>query len=82
MGLYSFVTLVAFKMNQRKVLVSMEEASWYDKKGELTFSDILALVRRDIWFQKNFSKPENKLDLRKYTDKAIIALIYLPSMAA
>lgn len=81
MGLYSFITLVAFKMNQIKTLASMEEASWYDKKGELTFSDILALVRRDIWLQKNFSKSENKPDLRKYADKAINALIYQLSMA-
>ena len=82
MGIYSFVTLVAFKMNQTKTLVSIETASWYDKKGELTFSDILALVRRDIWFQKNFSKSENKPDLRKCTDKTINALIYQLSMAA
>jgi hypothetical protein len=82
MGIYSFVTLVAFKMNQIKALVSIEKASWYDKKGELTFSDILALVRRDIWFQKNFSKSENKPDLRKCTDKTINALIYQLSMAA
>ena len=82
MGLYSFVTMVAFKMNQTKLLVSMEAASWYDKKGELTFSDILALVRRDIWFQKNFLKSESKPDLRKCADKAINALIYQLSMAA
>lgn len=82
MGLYSFITLVAFNMNQIKALVSMEAASWYNKKGELTFSDVLALVRRDIWFQKNFSKSENKPDLRKCADKAINALIYQLSMAA
>lgn len=82
MGLYSVITLVAFKMNQIKALVSMEAASWYDKNGELTFSDILALVRRDIWFQKNFSKSENRPDLRKCTDKMINALIYQLSMAA
>ena len=52
-------------MNQIKKLTSMEIASWYDKNGELTFSDILALVRRDIWFQKNFSKSKNKPDLNK-----------------
>lgn len=82
MGLYSFITLVAFKMNQIKPLASLEMSSWYDKKGELTFSDILALVRRDIWFQKNFSKSENKPDLRKYANKTINALIYQLSMAA
>jgi hypothetical protein len=82
MGLYSFITLVAFKMNQIKPLARLESSSWYDKKGELTFSDILALVRRDIWFQKNFSKSENQPDLRKYADKTINALIYQLSMAA
>jgi hypothetical protein len=82
MGLYSFITLVAFKMNQIKTLTSMEAASWYDKKGELTFSDILAIVRRDIWFKNTFSKSENKPDLRKCADKAINALIYQLSMAA
>jgi DDE superfamily endonuclease len=82
MGLYSFVTLVAVKMHQIKKLTSLEIASWYDKKGELTFSDILAAVRRDIWFQKNFSKSENKPDLRKCSDKAINSLIYQLSMAA
>jgi len=82
MGLYSLITLVAIKMNQIKKLISMDVASWYDKNGELTFSDILALVRRDIWFQKNFSKSENKPDLRKCTDKAINALIYQLSMTA
>ena len=82
MGLYSFITLVAFNMNRIKMLASMESASWYDKKGELTFSDILALVRRDIWLQKSFSKSENKSDLRKSADKTINALIYQLSMAA
>ena len=59
MGLFSFITLVAFKMHQEKQLVGVDQASWYDKKGELTFSDILAIVRQDIWCQKYFSNSEN-----------------------
>lgn len=82
MGLYSIVTLVALKMNQIKTLTTMETASWYNKNGELTFSDILALVRRDIWFKNNFSKSENKPDLHKYADERINALIYQLSIAA
>ncbi len=82
MGLYSFITLVALKMNQIKPLASMETSSWYNKNGELTFSDILALVRRDIWFQKNFSKSKNKPDLNKYDDDMINTLIYQLSIAA
>lgn len=82
LGLYSFVTLVALKMHQIKTLICMESASWYNKKGELTFSDVLAIVRRDIWVEKNFSKSENKPDLDKYANETINALIYQLSMAA
>lgn len=82
MGLFSFVTLVAFSMHQAKALVSMETASWYNKKGELTFSDILSIVRRSIWSGKYFSKSENLPDLDKYPDETINILIYQLSLAA
>ncbi len=82
MGLFSFVTLVAFNMHQTTALVSMETASWYNKEGDLTFSDILAIVRRSIWAQKYFSKSENQLDSDKCPDKTITTLIYQLSLAA
>lgn len=82
MGLFSFVTLVAIKMHQTKALVSMEMASWYDKQGELTFSDILALVRRTIWSNKCFSKSGNPPDLEKCPEETINTLIYQLSLAA
>lgn len=82
MGLFSFVTLVAFKMHQTKALVSIETASWYDKKGELTFSDIIAIVRQSIWSNKYFSKSENQVDLDKYPEETINTLIYQLSLAA
>ena len=82
MGLFSFVTLVACKMHQTKALVSMEVASWYDKNGELTFSDVLALIRREIWSEKHFSKSENQRDFDKCPDEAINTLIYHLSLAA
>lgn len=82
MGLFSFITLVAFSMHQTKALVSMEAASWYDKKGELTFSDIIAVVRRSIWSNKYFSKSENQPDLEKYPEEVVNTLIYQLSLAA
>jgi len=81
MSLFSVVTLVAFSMHQTKALVSMETASWYYKKGELTFSDIIAIVRRSIWSNKYFSKSENQLDLDKYSKEKIDALIYHLTLA-
>jgi len=82
MGLFSFVTLVAFNMHQTKALISMETASWYDKKGELTFSDIMAIVRQSIWSNKYFSKSENQPDFDKYPTETINTLIYQLSLAA
>lgn len=82
MGLFSFVTLVAFNMHQTKALISMETASWYDKKGELTFSDIIAIVRQSIWSNKYFSKSENQPDFDKYPTETINTLIYQLSLAA
>ena len=82
MGLFSFVTLVALKMHQLKPLISMEKASWYDKKGELTFSDIIAVVKRSTWANKYFSKSPDSLDFDKYNDQTINSLIYQLSLAA
>ena len=64
MGLYSLLTLIAIEMNKIKTLVVTETTSWYDKKGELTFVDIISVVRRSIWL-KRFSKSGNHDDLEK-----------------
>lgn len=82
MGLFSFVTLTALKMHCIKPLLSQEVASWYDKKGELTFSDVLAVIKRSIWSKKYFLKSQEQLDFNKYNDEAINSLIYQLSLAA
>lgn len=65
-----------------KALVRMETASWYNKKDELTFSDIIAIIRRSIWSNKYFSKSENQLDLDKCSEEKINPLIYQLTLAA
>lgn len=82
MGLFSCIALVGIKMHLTQTLVSMEIASWYDKQGELTFSDILAIVRRSIWSNRYFSKSGNQADIEKYNNETINALIYQLSLAA
>lgn len=82
MGLFSFVTLTALKMHYMKPLVSQEVASWYDKNGELTFSDVLAVVKKAIWSNKYFSKSQDPLEFNKYNDQTINSLIYQLSLAA
>ena len=82
MGLFSFVILVALKMHNAKALVSLGDATWYNKNGELTFSDILAIVRRSIWSNKYFSKSGIRYDLDKYPETTIDTLIYQLSISA
>ncbi|MCX7091612.1 MAG: transposase, partial [Legionellales bacterium] len=64
MALYSLLTLIALEMNKKKALVVAETTSWYDKKGELTFTDIILAVRRSLWSIR-FSKSENGEDSLK-----------------
>ena len=68
MGLYSLLTLIAIEINKIRTLVVTETTSWYDKKGELTFIDIISVVRRSIW-SKRFSKSENHDDFVKIIDQ-------------
>jgi hypothetical protein len=82
MGLYSLLTLIALKMNETKAILVHETTSWYDKKGELTFADILVTVRRPIWSKKYLSKSQKNDDLLKFTEKEVNSLIYHLAMAA
>ncbi len=68
MALYSLLTLIALEMNKKKALVVAETTSWYDKKGELAFTDIILAVRRSLW-SKRFSKSENNEDSLKIIDQ-------------
>lgn len=54
MSLFSLVCLFTIEMLKSKSLTILSSA-WYDKKGEATFADILAFVRRDIWAARNFN---------------------------
>lgn len=54
MSLFSLVCLFALEMLKNKSL-PIASAAWYNKKGEATFADILAFVRRDIWAFRNFN---------------------------
>jgi hypothetical protein len=48
LGLFSLVTLLAYRLTQNKPF-PVRTSAWYVKK-EPTFSDALAVVRRHIWF--------------------------------
>jgi hypothetical protein len=82
MALYSILILIAIKMSKIKNLIVHETTSWYDKQGELTFIDIIAIVRREIWSKRYFQKSPNNDDFVKLSEQDIGNLIYQLSLAA
>lgn len=52
MSLFSLICLFAIEILKNKSLPILS-STWYDKKVEATFADILAFVRRDIWASRN-----------------------------
>jgi hypothetical protein len=54
MGLFSFVTLVADRLAAQGKL-SVRTAAWYAKE-QVTFSDAIACVRREIWRRRFFGR--------------------------
>lgn len=49
-GLYSIVILIAYRLSKNNELIPQSTA-WYQKQ-EITFSDVLAYVKRHIWESK------------------------------
>jgi hypothetical protein len=51
LGLFSLVTLLAHRRMQQGVAGTVRQAAWYDK-ARPTFSDALAVVRKELWAQE------------------------------
>ncbi len=51
LGLFSMVTLFAHRYMAKKSANVVRRAAWYDKKHP-TFSDALAVVRKELWAQE------------------------------
>ena len=51
LGLFSVVTLLAHQYTAKKGEIVVRRAAWYDKEHP-TFSDALALVRKELWSQE------------------------------
>jgi hypothetical protein len=63
LGLFSIVTLLAHKLHQRsRGALTARKAAWYNKT-QITFSDALASVRRELW--RGFSLSGTQRDSQK-----------------
>jgi len=64
MALFSLVCLFTTEMLKNQTLPILSTA-WYRKKGEATFSDILAFVKRSIWVKNYFNDSSFNEEYRK-----------------
>jgi len=80
LALFSLVTLIAHQHAKRRKL-PIRQAAWYHK-AQPTFSDALALVRRQIWQHECFSSSRSPADslkfLPKIQNRLLSALCYTP----
>src|SRR5215208_3422971 len=63
LGLFSLVTLLAHRQTARSP-ATVRRAAWYDKSYP-TFSDALALVRKELWSQETFCGSPSRDDTVK-----------------
>jgi len=80
LGLFSLVTLLAHQHARRRKL-PIRQTAWY-RKAQPTFSDALALVRRQIWQHECFRMAEAHSDSPKRSarmqNRLLSALCYTP----
>jgi hypothetical protein len=80
LGLFSLVTLLAHQHTQRRKL-PIRQTAWYHKT-QPTFSDALALVRRQIWQHECFRMADAHSDNPKLSarmqNRLLSALCYTP----
>ncbi|WP_027709711.1 hypothetical protein, partial [Zooshikella ganghwensis] len=81
MGLYSLACVIAKEMRQ-STLLQPALTSWYDKKDQATFSDVIAFIRRTIWAEEYFSNSSISDDFIKLTPNDADTLINQLAMAA
>ena len=80
LALFSLVTLIAHQHAKRRKL-PIRQAAWYHKTVP-TFSDALALVRKQIWQHECFQIAGSLADSLKFPpkiqDRLLSALCYTP----
>jgi len=80
LGLFSLVTLLAHQHTRRRKL-TIRQTAWYHK-AQPTFSDALALVRRQIWQQQCFRMADvhtgNSKLFVQTQNRLLSALCYTP----
>jgi len=81
MALYSIITIIGCKLSQANKIISSEITSWYQKNNNITFSDLLVLLRKQIWFAKIFKNSPKNNEVYYLSENNINNLIYQLSLS-
>jgi len=80
LGLFSIITLISHHMLKGEAPLAHQTA-WY-KKSEPTFSDLIALVRKEIWHRRYYETSAQNPEMVQFPKEMIEPLINLLSYAA
>lgn len=79
-AMFSIVVLMALELLKSKPMPVLN-CAWY-KKSDATFSDVIALVRRHIWYSRNYNNSSNAPDSTYFQGNLFKTLLYLVCYAA
>jgi hypothetical protein len=80
LGLFSIITLISYHLLKGET-PSIHQTAWY-KKPEPTFSDLIALVRKEIWYRRYYETSAQNPEMVQFPKEMIDPLINLLSYAA
>jgi hypothetical protein len=79
LGLFSLVTLFAHQRMVQQDSDALRQAAWY-RKDHPTFSDALAVVRRELWAEETFRGSAREADMvkvpREFVERLTETLCY------
>ena len=74
-GMFSIIVLMAVELSKSKV-VTILNCAWY-KKSDATFSDIIAFVRRHIWYARNYTKSSDRHESSYFQSSFLESILYI-----
>ncbi len=78
--MFSVIVLMAVELSKSKVIKIMNSA-WYHKP-DAAFSDIIAFVRRHIWYARNYTKSSDDHDLSYFQNDFLESILDIVCYAA
>jgi len=77
---FSMIVLIAVELS-KSTTIKVVSFAWY-QKSDATFSDIIALVRRHIWYARKLTKSSHEPDSTYFSKDIVESLLDIVCYAA